>query len=86
MTPPPPVPPVTVPPITVPVPVQVCTPVIKINCRNPQSGAIRSAEAEADPASNSGRGSATDPLCDRLKLPCDDAGNPVFPAGLIRLP
>lgn len=77
------VPPITVPPVTAPVPVRICTPVITVNCREP-GGRIVTAQATADPESNSGRGSLDDELCDRLKVPCDDAGDPVFPPGLIR--
>lgn len=86
-----PVPPVTtptvppvVPPVTVPVPIQVCTPVIQVNCRRPNGRIVGPTGAAADPASNSGRGNLEDKPCERVKAPCDDAGAPVFPDGLIR--
>lgn len=83
--PPPPTP--TVPPVTTPPvvpPVQVCTPVIQVNCRDPQSGRVVGPNgAAADPGSNGGRGNRDEPLCERVKAPCDAAGNPVFPPGLL---
>lgn len=89
--PPPPVPSVPAPPppvtVTTPVPLPpLCTPVVQVNCRSASGRLVGPGGAEADPESNSGRGNGDDRLCDRVKAPCDDAGNPVFPGAIIRLP
>jgi hypothetical protein len=81
VTPPPAPPPVTVPPITVPPvtpPVQVCTPVVQVNCQRANGRVVGPSGAEADPGSNSGRGNQDKPLCERIKAVC--------PSGLIRFP
>jgi hypothetical protein len=89
---PPPAPPVpaTPPPVTVttpgvPVP-PVCSPVVNVNCRTPRGRLVGPTGAQADPTSSSGRGNDEDPLCERVKAPCDDDGDPVFPVPLVRLP
>jgi len=82
------IPPVQPPTVTVPgVPVRVCTPVVTVNCVDPKSGRVVGPEGHAaEPKGNGGRQNESVPLCDRIKAPCDDNGNPVFPPALIGLP
>jgi hypothetical protein len=80
----------TVPPVpTIPVPplpnVQVCTPVVTVNCRDARGRVVAANGRSADPASSSGRGNDHEPLCERLEVPCDEDGGPVFPVPLIQL-
>jgi hypothetical protein len=65
--------------------VQVCTPVVKVNCREPGGRIVGPGGSSADPGSNSGRGNQDEPLCERVKAPCDEKGSPIFPPGLIPL-
>jgi len=60
--------------------------VVQVNCVDPKNGRVVGPEGHAaDPNGNGGRQNEDRPLCKRIKAPCDEDGNPIFPPGLVRI-